>query len=117
MTCDLIEGVAIRDRHMPPIPDFDDPPRDQAPKSPAHSRKSHSRVLANIRAIHRQIDFLNLLGSSGLELFEQLQEHYYLGDSPSLAENKTMALRLTKFLAKLANDVKFQRSIFRKSAP
>ena len=79
--------------------------------------RSHSGVLANIRAIHRQIDFLDLLGFSGLELFKQLQEHYHLGDSPSLAEEETMALRLTKFLAKLANDVKFQRSIFRKSAP
>ena len=116
ITCDLVEGVAVNDPHVPSITELNDTPRGQGSKRSAHSLKRHSDVLANVRTIHRQRDFGYLLAFGDLELFDELQEHRKLSDGSFLAEQKGVTLRLPQFLTQLANNMKFQLGILGKVA-
>ena len=117
ITRDFLERVAVHDPHMPSVPDPDDSARGQASKCPAYSGKCHSSVLGDVGSVHRQIDFGSFLTSGGLELFDKLQEHRQLGNGSSLAKQERVTLGLTEFLAKLADDMKFQLCVSGKSAP
>ena len=61
ITCDLVEGGAVNNLHVPSITELNDTPRGQSSKRSAHSLKRNSDVLANVRTIHRQRDFGDLL--------------------------------------------------------
>jgi hypothetical protein len=102
---------------MPPVPNFNNPAHGQASKCPAHGRKRYSDVLADVRAIHRQIDIGRLLAFGDLQLFDKLQEHRELCDRASLAQQKSVPLGLSEFLAELADNVKFQLGVFREAVP
>jgi len=107
ITCNLVERVAVNDPYLPSITELDDAPRGQGSKRSAHSRKRHPDVLANVRAVHRQINFGHLLALGDLGLFDELLEHRELSDGSFLAKQKDVALRLPEFITQLANNVKF----------
>ena len=115
ITCDLIEGVAVNDPYVSSIADLNDTPRRQSAKCSAHSRKRGTDVLADVRAVHRQINFGRLLALGDLELFDELQEHRELSDGSFLAKQKSVPLGLPQFLTELANNVKFQLGVFGKT--
>jgi len=98
---------------MPSVPALDDAARGQAPKSPAHRLKRHCDVLADVGPAHREVYLGRAFPSGGLKLFEQLKEHRDPGKSLPLRKEKRVTLRLTEFLAELADDMKFQAGIFR----
>ena len=100
---------------MSSIADLNDTPRRQSAKCSAHSRKRGTDVLADVRAVHRQIDFGRLLALGDLELFDELQEHRELSDGSFLAKQKSVPLGLPQFLTELANNVKFQLGVFGKT--
>ena len=70
--CDLVEGVAVNDPYVPSIAELNDTPRAQGSKRSAHSRKRRTNIIADVRAVHRQIDFGYLLAFGSLELFHKL---------------------------------------------
>jgi hypothetical protein len=74
-TCDLVEGVAVNDPHVLSILELNDTPRGQGSKRSANSLKRHSDVPSDVRAIHRQRDFRDLLAFGNVELFDELQKH------------------------------------------
>lgn len=102
---------------MPPVPNFNNPAHGQASKCPAHGRKRYSDVFADVRAVHRQVDVGSLLAFGDLQLFDKLQEHRELRDCASLAQQKSVPLGLSQFLAELADNVKFQLGVFREAVP
>src|SRR6516165_378017 len=116
ITCDLVEGVAVNDPYVPSITELNNPPRGQGFKRPAYGRKRHTDVTANVRMIHRQIDFRCLLALGHLESLEKLKEHREFGDGLFLAKQKGVVLRLPQFLTQLANNMKFQLGILGKAA-
>ena len=107
-----LECRTVHDPQMPSVPGFDDATRGQAPKSPAHCLERYPDVFADVGPAHREIYLGRAFASRGLKLFEQLKEHRDLGKSLSLRNKKRVTLRLTEFLAELANDMKFQAGIF-----
>ena len=88
ITCDLVEGVAVNDPHVPSITELNDAPRGQSSKRSAHSLKRNSDVPSDVRTIHRQRDFGDLLAFGNVELFNELQKHRELGDGSFLAKQK-----------------------------
>ncbi len=58
------------------------------------------------------MQLVRALTSGGLILFEQLKEHRYFGDGISTPKQDCMALCLTQFVAKLADHMKLEISIF-----
>ena len=116
ITCDLVEGCAVNDPHVPSITELNDTPRGQGSKRSAHSLKRNSDVPSDVRAIHRQRDFGDLLAFGNVEVFDELQEHRELGDGSSLAKQKGVALRLPQFLTQLANNMKVKLGILGKVA-
>jgi hypothetical protein len=115
-TCDLVEGVAVNDPHVLSIPELNDTPRGQGSKRSANSLKRHSDVPSDVRAIHRQRDFRDLLAFGNVELFDELQKHRELSDGSPLAKQKCVALRLPQLLAQLADDMKIKLGILGKLA-
>ena len=75
-----------------------------------------SGVPSDVRAIHRQRDFGDLLAFGNVELFDELQKHREFSNGPFLAKQKGVPLRLPKFLAQLANNMKVQLGILGKLA-
>ena len=116
ITWDLVEGVAVNDPHVPSITELNDTPRGQGSKCSSHSLKRYSGVPSDVRAIHRQRDFGDLLAFGNVELFDELQKHREFSDSSFLAEQKGVALRLPQFLAQLADNMKVQLGILGKLA-
>src|SRR6516165_10563953 len=116
ITCDLVEGITVNDPYVPSITELNNAPRDQGLKCPAYGRKRHTDVTANVRMVHRQIDFGCLLALGHLESLDELKEHRELGDGLFLAKQKGVVLRLPEFLRQLANNMKFQLGILGKAA-
>jgi len=85
-TCNLVEGVAVNDPHVLSIPELNDTPRGQGSKRSANSLKRHSDVSSDVREIHRQRDFRDLLAFGNVELFDELQKHRELSDGSPLAK-------------------------------
>ena len=109
----VFECGAVDNFQVTPVPALYDAPRGEAVKRPTDGFKRHSHVFADVGPAHREVYLGRAFPSGGLKLFEQLKEHRDPGKSLPLRKEKRVTLRLTEFLAELADDMKFQAGIFR----
>ena len=116
IACDLVEGVAVNDPHVPSITELNDIPRGQGSKRSAHSLKRYFRCTVRCASDPSAEGFRRFAGLWQCGVVDELQKHREFSNGPFLAKQKGVPLRLPQFLTQLANNMKLQLDILGKLA-
>ena len=91
---DVFESRSIGNLHMSTVPSLDDAVRDKTAKAPTHCGQRQSDVLADIRAIHRNVDLRRGATFGNLELPQHFDKHGDLRIGMTLCEEAKAAVSL-----------------------